>query len=77
MPVVSGLEAAARLRDSVSKPKVIFLTVHNEPDFVEAAFAVGARGYVVKIRLLSDLLRAIREVLAGHTFVSNLNEHQA
>jgi len=58
------------------KPKVIFLTVHNESDFVEAALAAGTSGYVVKIRLLSDLLPAIREVLAGHTFVSHWNGHQ-
>jgi DNA-binding NarL/FixJ family response regulator len=73
MPVLNGLEAAARLQNSVPKPKVIFLTVHNELDFVEATFAAGASGYVVKIRLLSDLLPAVREVLAGHTFVSNLS----
>jgi len=76
MPVLNGLEAAARLQELDPKPKVIFLTVHNELDFVEAAFTAGASGYVVKLRLLSDLLTAVREVLAGHTFVSNLNGHQ-
>lgn len=76
MPVVNGLEAATRLQEQVPKPKVIFLTVHNELDFVEAAFTAGASGYVVKIRLLSDLLTAVREVLAGHTFISKLNGHQ-
>ncbi len=71
MPVMSGIEAAARLKESACKAKVIFLTVHDDPDYVEAAFSVGAFGYVLKARLNVDLLPAIREVLRGHTFVSS------
>ena len=72
MPVLSGIEAAARLKlkESARSPKLIFVTVHEDPDYVEAAFAVGARGYVVKRRLAVDLLPAIREVLQGRTFIS-------
>jgi DNA-binding NarL/FixJ family response regulator len=77
MPVLSGLEVAARLQGSVPKLKVIFLTVHDDPDFIEAAFTAGASGYVFKIRLASHLLLAVREVLAGRPFVSNLNGHQS
>jgi DNA-binding NarL/FixJ family response regulator len=76
MPVLNGLEAAKRLQELVPKPRVVFLTVHNEPDIVEAAFKAGASGYVSKIEILSDLLPAVRKVLAGHTFVSELNGHQ-
>lgn len=72
MPVLSGIEAAARLKlnESPSRSKLIFVTVHQDPDYVEAAFAVGARGYVLKQRLAADLLPAIREVLQGRTFIS-------
>ena len=72
MPVLSGIEAAARLKlnESPRAPKLIFVTVHDDPDYVEAAFAVGARGYVLKRRLAVDLLPAIREVLEGRTFIS-------
>jgi len=44
--------------------------MHADPDFVRAALATGALGYVVKSRLASDLLPSIREALAGRRFVS-------
>jgi DNA-binding NarL/FixJ family response regulator len=50
--------------------KIIFLTVHEDPDFLAAAFKAGASGYVTKPRLCLDLILAIHEVLKGRTFVS-------
>ena len=47
----------------------MFLTVHEDQDYVEA-LAAGASGYVTKSRLTSDLVPAIWEALIGHTFVS-------
>jgi DNA-binding NarL/FixJ family response regulator len=70
MPVLNGIEAALRLKESASMAKVIFLTVHEDRDFVEAAFSAGALGYVLKHRLATDLLPAIREVLRNRVFVS-------
>lgn len=70
MPILNGLEAVKRLKQAGSKAKVVFLTVHDDPDFAQAAMAAGANGYVVKPRMASDLLPAIREVLAGRSFVS-------
>jgi DNA-binding NarL/FixJ family response regulator len=70
MPVLNGIEAASRLKESACRAKVIFLTVHDDPDYVAAAFSAGALGYVLKPRLAVDLLPAVREVLQGHTFVS-------
>jgi DNA-binding NarL/FixJ family response regulator len=70
MPVLSGLAAAARLAESVKPPCVIFLTVHEDQDFVDAAFNVGALGYVLKRRMGTDLIPAIRAALLGRPFVS-------
>ena len=70
MPVLNGIEAARQLQASGSKAKVVFLTVHKDPDFVRAALAAGALGYVVKCRLVSDLPHALREAGAGRSFVS-------
>jgi len=70
MPVLNGIEAAQRLRAAGSTAKIVFLTMHADPDFVRAALATGALGYVVKSRLVSDLLPSIREALAGRRFVS-------
>jgi DNA-binding NarL/FixJ family response regulator len=70
MPILDGFKTAARLQESGSRAKVLFLTVHDDPDFVDAAFSVGARGYVLKSRLGIDLVPALQEVLLGRTFVS-------
>jgi DNA-binding NarL/FixJ family response regulator len=70
MPRMSGLEAAAVLRERASKAKIIFLTVHEEPAFLNAALAAGAAGYVIKSRLASDLRTAITEAMAGRRFIS-------
>lgn len=71
MPVLNGIEIAKQLKKEGSTAKVIFLTIHEDPDFVQAALQTGARGYVLKRRLASDLTAAIREVLAGGVFVSS------
>ena len=70
MPGMNGFEVAERLRETGSKAAVVFLTVHDEGDFVDAAKAVGGIGYVVKPRLTSDLAVAVREAHAGRPFVS-------
>ena len=70
MPVLNGIEAADLLRQSGCKSRIIFLTVHSDPDFVRRCLSTGAFGYVVKSRIASDLLPAIREVLEGSIFVS-------
>lgn len=71
MPVLNGIEAATQLRESGNKAKVIFLTVHEDSDFLQAALKTGASGYVVKRRMASDLYRAVKEALAGRIFVSS------
>jgi DNA-binding NarL/FixJ family response regulator len=70
MPVLDGLEAARRLQAAGSTAKIVFLTVHCDSDYVEAAFTAGGLGYVVKSRLALDLRLALREALAGRSFVS-------
>jgi len=70
MPILDGLQTASQLQSEHHRTKVIFLTVHEDKDFVAAAFSVGASGFVAKSRMSSDLVPAIREVLQGHTYVS-------
>lgn len=72
MPRLNGLEAARRLKESGSEVKVVFLTVHTDPETVRQAFEAGGLGFVAKFSMASDLLPAIREVLAGRSFVSDL-----
>jgi DNA-binding NarL/FixJ family response regulator len=70
MPVLNGIEATRQLRAAGSRAKIVFLTVHQDPEYVHAALAAGAQGYVAKSRLATDLLLALREALADRFFVS-------
>ena len=71
MPVLNGIEAAKQLKELHCRAKIVFLTVHVDSDFVSAGLNVGACGYVVKPRMATDLVPAVREVLAGRVFVSS------
>ena len=71
MPVLDGIETAIQLKECGSTAKVLFLTIHEDLDFVEAALKTGASGYVLKRRMASELRPAIREALAGRTFISS------
>jgi len=73
MPIMNGLEVAATLRRTGSTAAVVFLTVHEEDEFMAVARSVGGLGYVVKPRLAMDLAEAVREVCAGRPFVSPRN----
>ena len=70
MPVMNGIEAAKRLKAAGSPAKIVFLTVHADPDYVRAALGSGALGYVLKSELASDLLPCLREALLDHSYVS-------
>jgi DNA-binding NarL/FixJ family response regulator len=70
MPIVSGIDATAKLTESGTRTKVIILTVHEDVDFAVAALTAGASGYVVKSHMASDLRTAVRRVMLGKLFVS-------
>jgi len=70
MPLLDGLQVAKRLQAAHCRAKIVFLTVHEDQDYVAAALHAGASGYVTKSRLAIDLIPAIREALLGRTFVS-------
>lgn len=67
---MAGFEVARRLKKAGIPAKVIFLTVHENIDFVRAAFDLGAVGYVYKSRISSDLVVAIDTICAGGRFSS-------
>ncbi len=64
MPRLDGIETARQLMRSQRPVRLVFLTVHEDADYARAALDAGGLGYVVKTRLASDLLPAIRAALA-------------
>jgi two-component system, response regulator PdtaR len=67
MPVLSGLDAATRLGESARPPRIVFLTVHDDQAFIDAARDAGAHAYVIKSHLITDLVPAIRGALEGRS----------
>jgi len=70
MPGLDGIHAARELRRNGCDAKIVFLTVQEDEDYVSAALDAGALGYVLKSRMQSDLILAIRQALAGEVFIS-------
>jgi DNA-binding NarL/FixJ family response regulator len=70
MPVMSGIEVVRELRKRGNTTKIVFLTVHEDPDILATCLAAGGLGYVVKMLMETDLIPAVNEALAGRKFVS-------
>lgn len=75
MGKIGGLEVARCLRKKGSNTPIVFLTVHEEADFVSAALASGGSAYVVKSHMTNDLIPAIQAALAGELFISPCVAH--
>jgi DNA-binding NarL/FixJ family response regulator len=70
MPVLNGIETAACLKASGCPAKVIFVSIYEDPDFVDSAISAGALGYVSKAHLATDLIPGIHSVLDNHIYIS-------
>ncbi len=65
MPVMNGIETARRLKEAGSETCIVFLTVHDDPEFAREALEAGALGYVIKQSIATDLVAAIKKAHAG------------
>jgi DNA-binding NarL/FixJ family response regulator len=70
MPGLNGCEATRQILRSLPFTKVLVLTSYGDDDYVAQLMEAGAIGYLVKQTAADDLLKAIREVKAGHRFFS-------
>jgi two-component system response regulator DesR len=69
LPALSGLEAAAQLRDRLPACRVVIVTTFGRPGYLQRAMAAGAAGFLVKDGPIEGLADAIRRVVAGETVV--------
>ncbi len=72
MPLLNGLDAARKLKKTMPKVKLIFLTMNEDPNVANEAFRAGASGYLLKTSALSELSKAIQEALCGRVYVTPL-----
>ena len=63
MPILNGIEAVDRLKRLGCTSRIVFLSVHSDNDFVSKCLSTGALGYVVKSKIASELIPAIRRAL--------------
>jgi two-component system NarL family sensor kinase len=68
LPGLSGIEAAARIRQERKGAKILFFTVHDSEEMVREIMDAGGQGCVAKSRASQDLIEAVRNVLGGKTF---------
>jgi DNA-binding NarL/FixJ family response regulator len=68
--IQSGLEAAAILTKTYPSVQILFLSMHEEAEYIINAMKTGARGYVLKNVEKSELLEAIRTVAEGNRYFS-------
>ncbi|QYM79180.1 response regulator transcription factor [Horticoccus luteus] len=70
LPRLHGIEVLRQARASSPRTKVVILSMHNDEPYVIEALRGGAMAYVLKGSDSTEILRAIREVLAGRRFLS-------
>ena len=68
MPVMDGIQAMREIRKMGVDSKIVVLSALDDPVFVTCTLESGGNGYVLKSRMNSDLVFALREVLAGRIF---------
>jgi two-component system, NarL family, response regulator DegU len=69
MPRLNGLEVTKRIRDSFPGVKVIVLTIHDDESYVVEVVKAGAAGYLLKDVEPGMLIKAIRTVFDGESFI--------
>jgi len=72
MPELNGVDAAKKLKKTLPGAKLIFVTMHADPAYVNEAFKAGASGYLLKRSAGSELRQAIQSVMEGQCYVTPL-----
>jgi DNA-binding NarL/FixJ family response regulator len=70
MPQLNGIDAGHKLKQSLPNVKLIFMTMHEDPYLVGAAFRAGASAFLLKEAAASELTEAIDQVLKGGSYVT-------
>jgi DNA-binding NarL/FixJ family response regulator len=70
MPLLNGIEAATQIRKLSPEVKLLFVTMHVSPAYLEAALRAGGTGYVLKSAAREELLGAVSTIMAGRIYVT-------
>ena len=70
MPELNGIEATRRMIESTPRLRVLVLSMHKEPVYVREILKAGARGYILKDAIDTELLGAVLAVARGDGYIS-------
>ncbi|MGH9796464.1 MAG: response regulator [Candidatus Acidiferrales bacterium] len=70
MPLLNGLDAGERLKESIPEAKMIVLTVNEDPEVAREALHRWASGFLLKKSAGSELIKAVQEVLKGKSYIT-------
>ena len=70
MPGANGIDVTGRILEAHPQVNVVMLSAFPDAAYVRDAVQVGARGYLLKGNAPNEVVRAVRAVMAGHTFMS-------
>jgi DNA-binding NarL/FixJ family response regulator len=70
MPVLNGAEATRAIRERCPQIGIVMLSMYSNPGYVLRALQAGAAAYIVKKSAASEVVEAIREVIAGRRYLS-------
>ena len=71
MPVMSGLDAARKIKEEGLNTKVVILTIHKDKEYFDEALELDIKAYVLKESIANDLIDCIRQVAAGEYYISS------
>lgn len=69
MPQMNGIQALRRLKDLGTDSKIVMLTIHEDKEYLFETINIGASGYVLKDAESSSLVKAIRDVYNGESYI--------
>jgi len=70
MPLLNGIDAAREIKKHLPEMKLLFVTMHANPAYLQAALDAGATGYVLKSSAREEILTAIERVLRDQLFIT-------
>ena len=70
MPGMNGIDATRIIRQSHPRVKIVLLTLHESSEILRSGFRAGANGYLLKADAEDELMKALRVVVGGGSYIS-------
>jgi DNA-binding NarL/FixJ family response regulator len=70
MPEMNGIQATAEILKHAPETRVLILSMYSDVQYVKNALDAGAKGYILKNAIETDLTRAVRTVAGGEQYLS-------